>query len=95
MGQSKRKITEGKRYRVDPATCEKNYSTEDLAFLVAMERYKRCNKRPFPTWTEVLEVVRSLGYRLVAEPTSLPGTRPPLRLLNLEPVAPEGCKNHD
>jgi len=41
----------------------------------AMDRYKRENRRPFPTWSEVLEVLRSLGYRKVAEPTSLPGGR--------------------
>jgi len=39
----------------------------------AMDRYKRENRRPFPTWSEVLEVMRSLGYRRVAEPTALPG----------------------
>ena len=39
----------------------------------AMDRYKRENRRPFPTWSEVLEVLRSLGYRRVAEPGPLPG----------------------
>ncbi len=38
-----------------------------------MDRYKRENRRPFPTWSEVLEVLRSLGYRRVAEPGPLPG----------------------
>jgi hypothetical protein len=39
----------------------------------AMDQYKRDNRRPFPTWSEVLEVLRALGYRRVAEPTALPG----------------------
>jgi len=39
----------------------------------AMDQYKRDNRRPFPTWSEVLEVLYSLGYRKVAEPTALPG----------------------
>ena len=39
----------------------------------AMDQYKRDNCRPFPTWSEVLEVLRALGYRKVAEPTVLPG----------------------
>ena len=43
----------------------------------AMDRYKRENRRPFPTWSEVLEVLRSLGYRKVAEPTDLPGVKKP------------------
>ena len=45
-----------------------DYSDEERAFLVAMERYKRRNGRPFPTCREVLYVLRSLGYRKVAEP---------------------------
>jgi hypothetical protein len=46
---------------------------EDSTFMKAMDRYKRENRRPFPTWSEVLEVFRSLGYRKVAEETELPG----------------------
>ena len=42
----------------------------------AMDQYKRDNRRPFPTWSEVLEVLRALGYRKVAEPTALPGLSP-------------------
>jgi hypothetical protein len=57
---------------IDPTTCERDYTEEELEFMKAMERYKRENRRPFPTWSEVLEVLRSLGYRRVAEPTALP-----------------------
>jgi hypothetical protein len=65
---------EGSRRRqVDPTTCEKEYSEEELAFMKAMDLYKRNNRRPFPTWSEVLEVIRSLGYRQVEAPTALPG----------------------
>jgi hypothetical protein len=39
----------------------------------AMDDYKRANRRPFPTWSEVLEVLHALGYRKVAQPTALPG----------------------
>jgi hypothetical protein len=46
---------------------------EEIAFMKAMDQYKRANRRPFPTWSEVLEVLRSLGYRKVAERTVLPG----------------------
>jgi hypothetical protein len=42
----------------------------------AMDQYKRANRRPFPTWSEVLEVLHSLGYRKVAEPGEPPGLRP-------------------
>ncbi|MGD2093902.1 MAG: hypothetical protein PVH77_02735 [Phycisphaerales bacterium] len=46
-------------------------SDEQLEFLMAIDEYKRQNTRPFPTWTEVLEVIKALGYRKVAEPESL------------------------
>lgn len=31
-------------------------------FTRAIEEYKRRHNRPFPTWSEVLEVLRGLGY---------------------------------
>lgn len=46
-------------------------SDEQFEFVMAIDRYKRKNTRPFPTWTEVLEVIKALGYRKVAEPQSL------------------------
>jgi hypothetical protein len=39
---------------------------EQLAFIRAIDEYKRVNDRPFPTWTEVLDVLLYLGYRKVA-----------------------------
>lgn len=39
---------------------------EQFEFLMAIDEYKRVNNRPFPTWTEVLEVIKHLGYRKVA-----------------------------
>jgi hypothetical protein len=35
---------------------------ERLEFLRAMDRYKRKTGKTFPTWTEVLEVLRSIGW---------------------------------
>jgi len=46
-------------------------SDEQFEFLVAIDEYKKRNTRPFPTWTEVLEVIKALGYRKVAEPQPL------------------------
>src|SRR5688572_16599893 len=62
-----------RRRQVDPTTCEKDYSDEEITFMKAMDQYKRANRRPFPTWSEVLEVLRSLGYAKVADATDLPG----------------------
>ena len=50
---------------------EGQMSQEQFEFLMAIDEYKQKNSRPFPTWTEVLEVVRALGYRKVAEPQSI------------------------
>lgn len=39
---------------------------ELLEFVLAIDEYKRTNKRPFPSWSEVFEIIRYLGYRKVA-----------------------------
>jgi hypothetical protein len=49
---------------------EGQMSEEQFAFLMAIDEYKKKNSRPFPTWTEVLELIKALGYRKVAEPQS-------------------------
>jgi hypothetical protein len=71
-----RKNSERRRL-IDPTTCERDYSDEETEFMKAMDRYKRDNRRPFPTWSEVLEVLRAMGYRRVATPTDLPGAKKP------------------
>ena len=45
---------------------EGEMNPEQFLFLKAIDVYKRVNDRPFPTWTEVLEVIRKLGYRKTA-----------------------------
>jgi hypothetical protein len=34
-------------------------------FVLAIETYKKVNRRLYPTWTEILEIVFQLGYRKV------------------------------
>ncbi len=70
----KRRTSERRRL-IDPTTCERDYSDDETDFMKAMDRYKRENRRPFPTWSEVLEVLRAMGYRKVAEPTDMPGNK--------------------
>jgi hypothetical protein len=62
-----------RRRQVDPTTCERDYNDDEIIFMKAMDQYKRQNRRPFPTWSEVLEVLYSLGYRKVADQAELPG----------------------
>jgi hypothetical protein len=49
-----------------------DYTDEEILFMKAMDQYKRDNRQPFPTWSEILRVLRALGYRRVAEPTTYP-----------------------
>jgi hypothetical protein len=37
-------------------------SADVVEFITAMDEYKRRQRRPFPNWSEVLEVVKKLGY---------------------------------
>ena len=60
-----------RRRQIDPTTCERDYSGCEVEFMRAMDDYKRKSGRPFPTWSEVLEVLLSLGYRKVAEPSEM------------------------
>lgn len=51
-----------------------NITLEEMEFLQAIERYQRKHRRRYPSWREVLGVLRSLGYRKSAEPVSSPTT---------------------
>jgi len=62
----------GKRRSDERRTAEEGeMTTEQFEFLMAIEEYKKVNKRPFPTWTEVLDLIKALGYRKVAEPQDI------------------------
>ena len=52
-----------RRRQIDPTTCERDYTDDEIEFMKAMDDYKRRSGRQFPTWSEVLEVVRGLGYQ--------------------------------
>ena len=60
----------GRRRSDDRKAAEEGEMTdEQFEFCMAIETYKKVNKRLYPTWTEVLEVVRQLGYRKVKSRT--------------------------
>ena len=56
-----RKVS-GRRRLIDPTTCDRDYSKAEMEFMQAMSEYKQSSGRMFPTWSEVLEVLRDLGY---------------------------------
>lgn len=51
-----------RRRQIDPTTCERDYSGDEVEFMTALDTYKRKSGRMFPTCSEILEVIRSLGY---------------------------------
>ncbi len=54
-----------RRRQIDPTTCEREYTDEEVEFMHALEAYKRSSGRMFPTCSEVLEVLRGLGYEKI------------------------------
>ena len=57
-----RRAKVSRRRQIDPTTCERDYSPDEIEFMSAMDDYKRRSGRMFPTCSEVLEVIKSLGY---------------------------------
>jgi hypothetical protein len=57
----RRKVS--RRRQIDPTTCEREYSEEEIEFMRAMDTYRRTSGRMFPTCSEILEVLRSIGYQ--------------------------------
>ncbi len=71
LGLDRRRGPGRRRSDERKAAEEGQMTDEQFEFLMAIDTYKKANQRPFPTWTEVLEVIGALGYRKVAEPQSL------------------------
>ena len=80
--EADRRVTGGRRKKVarrrqiDPTTCERDYTADEVEFMHALDAYKRAAGRMFPTCSEILEVVRDLGYRRLT-PEELAKIQPP------------------
>lgn len=57
-----RRAKVSRRRQIDPTTCERDYSDDEIEFMQALDAYKRTSGRMFPTCSEILEVIRKLGY---------------------------------
>jgi hypothetical protein len=64
---AKARLKSGRRRFVDPTTSERAYTEAELEFMLAMNEYKHQSGRMFPTWSEVLEVLQSLGYEKIPD----------------------------
>src|SRR5450432_617889 len=60
LGPRREKVS--RRRQIDPTTCERDYSDAEVEFMHALDKYKRTSGRMFPTCSEILEVLRGLGY---------------------------------
>jgi hypothetical protein len=70
VGERREKVT--RRRQIDPTTCERDYSDDEIEFMHALDAYKRFSGRMFPTCSEILEVIRALGYVRVKGESALP-----------------------
>ena len=69
LGERREKVN--RRRQIDPTTCERDYTDAEVEFMHALDQYKRSSGRMFPTCSEILEVIRNLGYvRLAAAATT-------------------------
>jgi hypothetical protein len=60
LGERREKVS--RRRQIDPTTCERDYTDAEIEFMHALDQYKRTSGRMFPTFSEILEVIRNLGY---------------------------------
>lgn len=65
-GMDRRRGPGRRRGEVRRAAEEGEISGELLQFIMAIDEYKKINERPFPSWSEVFEIIQYLGYRKVA-----------------------------
>jgi hypothetical protein len=63
-----------RRRQIDPTTCERDYTDAEVEFMHALDQYKRTSGRMFPTCSEVLEVLRGLGYQKTNVIACVPAT---------------------
>lgn len=64
VGERRQKVN--RRRQIDPTTCERDYTDAEIEFMHALDQYKRTSGRMFPTCSEILEVLRGLGYEKMA-----------------------------
>ena len=56
-----------KSKRVNPATSDRHYSLDEVEFMNALSEFKRASGRLFPSCSEILDILRKLGYEKMRE----------------------------
>ena len=79
-----------RRRQIDPTTCERDYTPEEIEFMQALDDYKRRSGRMFPTCSEILEVIREMGYvKTVAQAVSASTKSEPMEAATLDETTAE------
>ena len=84
-----RRVKKERRRRIDPTTFEKQYTNDEMEFMTAMQWFKTRTGKAFPSFSEVISVAVSLGYRqsqLVEDDEEFSGEESPSR--EVEPACP-------
>ena len=67
MSTSNTRPTSSTKKPTRPSERKSRFATpvdgDALEFIQAVEKYRKDKGRPFPAWTEILQIVKSLGYR--------------------------------
>lgn len=84
----------GRRRSDDRKSAEEGeMNTHQFEFVMAIETYKKVNRRMYPTWTEILEVVSQLGYRKVKSRNITLETVPEPELYDGVDRVPQECED--
>ena len=54
-----------KNLRTNPVTSDWDYTSDEIEFMRALDEFKRSSGRMFPTCSEILNVLRRLGYEKI------------------------------
>jgi hypothetical protein len=74
-----RRAKVSRRRQIDPTTCERDYTPDEIEFMNALDDYTRTSGRMFPTCSEILEVIKKLGYQKLTQPSlAIPLEIPPV-----------------
>ena len=63
------------RFERAASKAETDQDLELIEFEAAIAQYRKRNKRSFPTWSEIYEIARALGYRKIMPAKSPPRFR--------------------
>ena len=61
--QSRGRAKAPRKEKLSFSPTDEDITPEVMEFIEAIGHYKRENNRPFPTWSEVLKVLKGLGYK--------------------------------